>query len=356
MNRRLLTVFFSLLLITVFGFAVFKAESNIPVDRLYALHLSQSPTDSEWARALPRLIETRGGEKNERSRLGDIDADTVHTSTASCHHGSSLPDPINVDMRAFYTDQELFLRLEWRDATKDDAMNQWTFDGTVWSSAATFEDGFGLMWDARGSFPRFNCSHACHISDFGVSADNFHARNKMKTARPDTTLDLWNWKAGRTGQLGFVDDRLIDDKGIRGDLSGELFRPNSLYFNAGSGRQPFTQGDAPLIDAAGDSIEAVFRMAGSTVPGYLTDRPVGSRADISAFSRYEEGRWIVVLRRKLNTGDPKDVVFLPGDESGVAFGLSLMDNTLVEHFASGSEERLVLMPREMTVVQGEEYK
>jgi hypothetical protein len=351
---RLPVIFFTLLLVLSFGFGVFDAESDIPVDRLYALYLKQVPTDADWERALPRQIVTRGGQKNEPSRLGDIDEDIVHTSTASCHHGSALPDPVIVDIRAFYTDQELFLRLEWDDATRDDRMNQWIFDGATWSSESSFEDGFGLLWDSRGTFPRFNCSYACHISDFGVSGDNFHARNKMQMARPDTLLDLWNWKAGRTGHLGFIDDRLIDEKGMRADLPGDLFRPNSTYFSNGSHKQPFTAGDSPRFDAAGASIESVFRVAGSTAPGYLTDRPVGSRADIAAYARYEDGRWIVILHRQLSTGDPKDVVFLPGDEAGVAFGLSLMDNTLAEHFASRSEERLVLMPREVFVVQGEE--
>ncbi len=354
MTRRLPILFIAILLVFSLGFVVFEAESDIPVDRLYALYLAQAPTDAEWENALPRLIVTRGGSKNEPSRLGDIDADTVHTSTASCHHGSSLPDPVVVDARAFYTDQELFLRLEWRDATQDKTMNQWTFDGTVWSASDSVEDGFGLMWDTRGTFSRFTCSHACHISDFGVSGDNFHARNKMKVARPETTLDLWHWKAGRTGQLGFVDDRLIDEKGMHGDLTGEIFRPNSIFFSTGSDQQPFSEGDAPQVDLSGETIDSVFRVAGSTAPGYLTDRPVGSRADIAAYARYENGGWIVILRRRLNTGDPKDVQFLPGDESGVAFGLSVMDNTLAEHFASKGEERLVLMPHKVFIVPGEE--
>ena len=102
-----------------------------------------------------------------------------------------------------------------------------------------------------------------------------------------------------------------------------------------------------------DSIDSAFRVAGSTAPGYLTERPVGSRADVAAHARYRDGHWIVILRRQLDTGDPKDVVFLPGDEAGVAFGLSVMDNTLAQHFASRTEERLVLMPRTVSLLQGE---
>lgn len=347
---------FVITLVAIFscGIGVYNADSKIPVDRLYALYLASAPTEGDWARALPRQIVTRGGQKNESKRLGDIDDDIVHTSTASCHHGSVLPEPVVVDIRAFYTTDELFMRLEWQDPTADSAMNQWTFDGYDWTSQATFEDGFGLLWDSRDSFSRFTCSHACHISDFGVSGDNFHASNMMKLARPETTLDLWNWKAGRTGRLGFADDRLIDEAGMHGDVPGELFRPNSLFFSNNLMTPPFSDEDSPLLDYSGDAIDSTFRVAGSTAPGYLTDRPVGSRSDVAAYSRHEQGRWIVVLRRRLNTGDPKDVVFLPGDESGVAFGLSVMDNTLAQHFASTSEERLVLMPHDLVVVQGEE--
>ena len=71
--------------------------------------------------------------------------------------------------------------------------------------------------------------------------------------------------------------------------------------------------------------------------------PSGSRADVVAESRHVNGRWVVILRRALNTGDARDVVFVPGDEVGVAFGLALMDHTLYEHYASPGHERLVLM-------------
>ncbi len=82
---------------------------------------------------------------------------------------------------------------------------------------------------------------------------------------------------------------------------------------------------------------------GSVAPGYLVKRPVGGRADVLAVSRYEHGRWMVTLRRALQTGDPHDVVFVPGDEMGVAFGLALMDHSPFEHYASNTVERLVLL-------------
>lgn len=335
----------SIALLSLLLFLAPVACREVPSDRLYALHLSQAPAEADWQRALPRLVTVRGGRLHQRQKLADVDEDTVHTSTASCHHGASLPDPVEVDMRAFYTDRELFVRLSWADATFDANMAQWRFDGEKWSSGEAIEDGFGLLFDARGSFPAFTCSYACHLDDFGVASSSFHATNSMKLARPGL-LDLWNWKAGRTGARGFADDRYIDEQGMHGDLAGELHRPNSrAALEAGGKEKAFAPGDRPLYDGEGLALAGRYLPPGSVAPGYLTDRPAGHRGDVRAFGQWKGGVWTVVLKRLLDTGDARDAVFVPGDESGVAFGLSLMDNTLFEHYASGAEERLVLLAR-----------
>jgi hypothetical protein len=317
---------------------------DVPVDRTYALWLEQAPTDSDWDRALPRPVLVRGGRPHKLQTFTDIDEDTVHTSTASCHHGSRIPEPVPVDVRAFYTDRELFLRLSWQDATRDQSMFDWQFDGESWQNTGQLEDGFGLLWDAKGQFNNFSCSYACHISDFGVNKANFHASNKMRMAQEKSWLDLWNWKAARTALLGFADDRFLDSEGMHGDTPGELFTENSrARLNGGLEIKPFAEGDAPVYDAERLPADEGFRPPGTRAPGYLIKRPVGGRADVSAVTRYENGRWIVTLRRALQTGDPRDVVFVPGDEMGVAFGLALMDHSLYEHYASSTVERLVLL-------------
>jgi hypothetical protein len=223
-------------------------------------------------------------------------------------------------------------------------MFDWLFDGESWQNTGQLEDGFGLLWDAKGQFNNFSCSYACHINDFGVNKANFHASNKMRMAKEDAWLDLWNWKAARTALLGFADDRYLDFEGMHGDTPGELFTENSrAHLNGGIDIKPFADGDAPVYDADRLPAGEGFRSPGTLAPGYMVKRPVGGRADVSAVTRYEGGRWIVTLRRALHTGDPRDVVFVPGDEMGVAFGLALMDHSLYEHYASNTVERLVLL-------------
>ncbi|MCM2265764.1 MAG: ethylbenzene dehydrogenase-related protein [Desulfuromonadales bacterium] len=336
MLRRIFLICWSVLLL-----AGCKEELS---DRLYVLKLDHPPTTVEWERALPRLVTVRGGRPHKLPSFAEIDEDTVHVTTASCHHGSRLPDPIKVDMRAFYTARDLYLRLVWKDATPDRALMEWTFDGARWKNSGSQEDGFGLMWDPAGQFAQFTCSYACHIKDFGVSRSSFHASNKMRLAQEDAWLDLWNWKADRTARYGFADDRFLDQEGMKGDVPGEIFRPNSRQGQAAAeAAQPFGDNDQPLHDDDHRPIGEGNPLPGRRAPGYLVERPTGGRADVVASAEHRNGTWRVVLRRALDTGDRRDVTFVPGDSRGIAFGLAVMDHTLFEHYASVVTEKMVLL-------------
>ena len=316
-------------------------------DRLYALWLERAPQAGDWERALPRVVIVKGGRVHKLNPLPDIDEDTVHVTTASCHHGSTPPAPLSVDVRAFYTDSDLYLRFSWLDPTRDEAIRQWQFDGKEWLASPALEDGLGILWDTENRFRQFTCSYACHIDGFGVSGANFHANNRMKLPRDEgLALDLWNWKAGRTARFGFADDRTLAFKGMEGDTPGEIFLENSRARSEGKGDIAiFGVGDVPIYDQDNRSIGKEFRPGGSVAPGYISERPVGSRADVAAVTDYRDGRWIVILHRSLQTADRRDVVFTPDKAAGVAFGLSIMDDTIKEHYASIATEHLVLLPK-----------
>jgi hypothetical protein len=166
----------------------------------------------------------------------------------------------------------------------------------------------------------------------------------MRLAKEGTWLDLWNWKADRTARYGFADDRFIDAVGMKGDLPGELFQPNSrLGQTAATGAPPFGADDQPLYAADRRPASAGFHPPASRAPGWLVERPSGGRADVQAAAEHRGGKWHVVLRRALDTGDRHDVTFVPGDPAGITFGLAVMDHTLFEHYASVVTERLVLL-------------
>ncbi|WP_429885313.1 ethylbenzene dehydrogenase-related protein [Geoalkalibacter halelectricus] len=319
---------------------------EIPADRLYALKLAHPPTEGDWERALPRQVRVRGGRLHELRGQADLNEDMVHAATPACHHGALPPAPISVDLRAFYTDTDLYLRLSWPDATRDDRLKQWRWDGEAWHNEGGLEDGLGILWAERRDFPRFTCAQACHIADFAVSGANFHGRSRMRLQQEGPWLDLWRWRADLSARHGFADDLWLDAAGMHPDVPGELLRANSrAALDPDTNLVPFEEGDAPLRDAEGRAATG-FHAPGSTAPGYLVERPRGGRADVRAWSRYESGRWTVILRRALDTGDARDVVFRPGDLQGTAFGLAIMDHTPVDHYASTLEEILVLLPGE----------
>ncbi|MCF6180361.1 MAG: ethylbenzene dehydrogenase-related protein [Geopsychrobacter sp.] len=321
------------------------ACTDMEPDRLYAIKLDHAPTVQDWAAALPKTVTVKGGRINKVDPLPEIDQDTVHTSTASCHHGSRLPVPVPIDMRAYYTDTDIFLRLSWSDPTRNDNMRGWYFDGNAWKSRGDFEDGFGILWDIEGKYPDFTCSYACHLDDFGVSGQSFRGHNRMKLFKQGPKLDLWNWKAGRTGHLSFADDRFVDQDGMHGDLPGELFHPNSLrQVRPELAGEIFGEGDRPVYDYDGNALDGQVVTIFSRAPGYLTDRPVADRADVVARSTWQDGRWTVILRRALNTGSSRDARFAPGESAAISFGISLMDNSLYEHYASTVSQTLVLLP------------
>lgn len=317
------------------------ACGEIPSEKLYSLKLRQAPADADWQRAAVHRISVVGGRQHKETLFPDIDQDMVHTSTASCHHGAELPEPITVELRSFYTDSQIYLQLRWPDPTPDRRIRQWHYDGERWQTSNGLEDGFGILWGGTPQKQKFSCARACHLDDFGVQGARFHAQNRMKIVTPETSLDLWQWRAERTGRFGFADDRYLDKDGMHGDLPGELFRENSRATLQKDGLKAFAEGDQPVYDQSGAPLAARFIPAGSTAPGYLTELPSGDRADIAASSVYVDGHWIVTLRRPLTTGSPRDIQFIPGQE--VVFGLSVMDNTLYDHYASKYEESLLLV-------------
>jgi hypothetical protein len=64
--------------------------------------------------------------------------------------------------------------------------------------------------------------------------------------------------------------------------------------------------------------------AGDVVPGYILAPFTGSRGDVSATGRWVSDRWVVVLRRPLNTANSDDARFIPGKR--LPFGLAVMDS------------------------------
>lgn len=141
-------------------------------------------------------------------------------------------------------------------------------------------------------------------------------------------LDMLMWRGARSGPVGYADDFYIleyrnSDKGksMYADNVLKDGRPTYMYDQAKVGFQAIPEGrfeelltKSPLIEGvttAPFDPSAQFQV-GDIIARRLLRTPDGSRGDILANSRWEKGKWVLEMRRKLNTGNPDDIAFEPG--------------------------------------------
>jgi hypothetical protein len=149
-------------------------------------------------------------------------------------------------------------------------------------------------------------------------------------------LDLWMWRGARSGPIGYGDDAFVLDY-RNADLGRSPFsgpaQPQWMYDAAATGYSAIPESEwdwmldeAPLIpgvNAVPFDPNAQFNV-GDLLPRQVLQEPTGSRADLLFNSRWENGRWVVEMRRALNTGNPEDKAFMPGQVYNV--GLAIFDD------------------------------
>ncbi len=172
-------------------------------------------------------------------------------------------------------------------------------------------------------------------------------------------LDMWMWRAARSGPIGYADDLSVFDsrRGDAGKSSWQRQRPKNLnanppkgfMFNAatvpstrlGGGKYAIRGGDDPLAGLKRQETLPFMTLLGDravpydpnvytpTVGDLLFQRvlraPTQSRGDIQAYGVFSKppgeirGTWTVIMKRKLNTGHPDDDIVL---EDGTAYPIA----------------------------------
>lgn len=234
-----------------------------------------------------------------------------------------------IKLQAAYDDNYLYVRAEWHDATESVLKKGWTWDGEGFEQSGN-EDRIMFLFPITNNaeFSSKGCAVACHNS--ADEQDTWW----MGSDSDDVSYDLWHWKAARSNPVGYSDDQWlgpqIDTEDVESAHHGDE-RGGSQY--ADNRNEDKT---APIY-MHGSDLSAVFIFlgdevdldtsllsAGDVVPGYVINRPDGSRGDIDAVGYWENGTWVVVLRRLLDTGNVDDVVFIP--PKAVPFGVSIVDD------------------------------
>lgn len=215
------------------------------------------------------------------------------------------PQPM-IQAQALVNDDTLFLRLEWPDRQADRTYRPWRHTEGGWERLETEDDAVQII---------------IHGAD--------HA------------FDLWDWSAHRSGAVGHardssgppnaVDSREFPDEGQGTCRPNGVDEPEATWASpeTGPGGRTMHVASALFEDRLTPLAEAGPVEAGQTIPSIISTFPTGSAADVRAGAAWRDGRWVLELRRALDTGDgERDVKLTPGQAHTVSISFHTADPPL----------------------------
>jgi hypothetical protein len=243
--------------------------------------------------------------------------------------------------QALYSEERLYFLFSWKDPTLSITKQSWLFDGQKWAHLQGNEDRLALLFEITriNKFATRGCAVTCHSP-----ADM--PRDKWKFAAKETVEkgDLWHWKAARSAPYNYADDAWLTvagnptgsyretgrrkDAGNGGDIKNEIPDASRPFYMQDPNKAPSVPGFLLAEEAIEITDYSIFK-AGDIIPYRLPISPSGSRFDVKAISRHLDGEWMVMLYRKLNTGNDDDVVFNP--MKNYSFALAVFDNSGSDH-------------------------
>jgi ethylbenzene dehydrogenase len=267
-------------------------------------------------------------------------------------------------MKSLYDAENIYFLVEWADPTESLELQPWVkqSDGSwkqsrnpdsTGSENTYSEDKLGLMWNVNGKdFETRGCSADCHKSRNGkLNGVDEKLPARKYTNNPGEVADFWAWRAVSTnpvGQMedGYIDDnkdpknnpnwgRHVDDSTGGGTVPNEANSKPAFMNAAPGGPKYYVLGNAkvPFVDnfKAGDIV-------GSVVVAPAT----GSRGDIEAKGVWKAGKWTVEIKRKRAAANPKQDVQFTDAKKAYAFGVSVFDNTSINHLFVEGVQKLTL--------------
>ncbi|MFC1516580.1 ethylbenzene dehydrogenase-related protein [Thermodesulfobacteriota bacterium] len=239
----------------------------------------------------------------------------------------------HVTTKAIYSGDDIHFLFKWKDPTKSVTKGAWKLNGEKWTHQKGNEDRISLLFEINriNNFATKGCAVTCHVPQGATNAKD----GKFGTSTVAEKGDLWHWKAARSDPAGFADDTWItqisaekggrkSDAGGGGDKKNMTEDKSKPKYMLASGKKLNKDGILLAAHAVEITDYAVFK-DGDTITYRMPKIPAGSRADISAVSRYADGGWMVILSRKLDTGNEDDVAFNPRKKYN--FALALFDDS-----------------------------
>jgi len=252
--------------------------------------------------------------------------------------------PLEFKAKSVYTKNKIFFRFEWTDKDKSMNKKRWKYSGGEWTKIKGDEDRLGVTWEINriNKFATKGCAVLCH-NESKNEKDWYYAVSSSKEKG-----DMWHWKAVRSNPVGYTEDGFVTtnpskkpEEGRKRDAgSGTKAKSNRTKdkskpaFMQDPSKSPSLPGSLLVDEAVEIKDYSIFKDR-DEIPGYmLYTEWKDSFSDLKTKGVWKNGKWTLVISRKLNTGYDDDVQF--NTRKKYPFAIAVFDNAH-EHNSYNSE-------------------
>jgi hypothetical protein len=236
---------------------------------------------------------------------------------------------IELKTKSVYTKDEILFRFEWPDKDKSMQKNAWKFSGGKWNKIKANEDRLGLVFEINriNKFATKGCAVMCH-NESKNEKEWYYAVSSAKE----------HWKSVRSNPVGHAEDGYVafnatkePEKGRKRDAGNATKAANNRTKDKSGPaymQDPSKSAAIPgtLLVSQAVEIKGTGFKDGDEIPGYMLNTGwKDSFADVKAKGAWQNGKWIVVMSRKLNTGYDDDIQF--NTRKKYPFSLAVFDNS-----------------------------
>lgn len=217
---------------------------------------------------------------------------------------------LEVKVKAVYTKGgNISVLISWPDSDQSVTKEAWKFSNGKWERQKGDEDKVAFNWEIKRikNFATKGCAVVCHSEAKNQEDWKYHTETATERG------DMWIWKAYSTNPLGYAEDGYVDDDARKADSGTGKARKNEA---ADKKKPKFMQDPAKkatlpgyLLDGEIVEIKDYSKFKnGDIVPSWILSKFSGSMSDVKANAKWANGRWTVMLQRKLETGDRENDV------------------------------------------------
>jgi hypothetical protein len=257
--------------------------------------------------------------------------------------GSVEGKSVELKAKSVYTKDDVFFLFEWPDKEKSINKNSWKRTGDTWVKQKADEDRLGVIFEISriDKFATKGCAVLCHNESKDEKEWYYSTTTNKEKA------EFWHWKAARSNPVGFTEDGFVRDNPSKkpeaarkrdagkGKASNNRTKDKSGPAYMQDPSKPATFPGSLLTSEAVEIAANAIIEEGLWIPGYLLNTGwTGSFADIKTQGTWKNGKWIVMMSRKLITGNDDDVQF--NKKKKYPFLMASFDNAH-EHNSHNSE-------------------